>query len=313
VVATAHRTDGLRVTLVTPNGDDLHAAGADFERPPVALAHVVLPPGYAPRRRDWRREVGRRVRAAKLPPRPPRTPATAAAPHPVEADPQLRNRLRAATQAERVRRELTQLEGRTGERRHTLAAEFDAVLDVLGELGYVDRPRWALLPPGEMLARTFHECDLLVAECVRRGLLDGLDAAALAGLVSVFVYEHRRPDDPPAPWFPDEAVAARWRSIAAVSEELRALERRHGLTEHRPPEPGFLGIAHGWVAGEGFATVLEEDLTGGDFVRTMKQLLDLLRQLGQVAPLGATRRVAREAHDRAFRDVIADSSLLSGA
>ncbi len=315
VVASSHRKERIRVTLVTPNGDDLFAGGDDFELPPVALAHVVLPPGYAPRRRDWRREVGRRVRSAKLPPRPPRRREDADdadRAHPVEQDPQLRNRLRAATQADRVRRELAVLAGGSGDRRHTLAAEFDAVLDVLSELGYVDLAHWALRPPGEMLSRTFHECDLLVVECLRRGLFDGLDAATLAGVASVFVYEHRRPDDPPAPWFPDDAIAARWGAIAATSEELHRLERSRGLREHRAPDPGFPAAAHGWVAGEGFATVLDEDLTGGDFVRTMKQLLDLLRQLAQVAPAADTRRVAREAYDRAFRDVIADSSLLSG-
>ena len=44
----------------------------------------------------------------------------------------------------------------------TLAREFDGVLGVLSTFG-LRRPRgWALTEAGEMLARTFHECDLLV-------------------------------------------------------------------------------------------------------------------------------------------------------
>ncbi len=71
----------------------------------------------------------------------------------------------------------------------------------------------------------------------------------------------------------------------AISEDLRATERSVGLGEHRPPDPTFAAIAHAWVAGEGFAEVVGDDeLTGGDFVRTTKQLIDLLRQLAIIAP-----------------------------
>jgi ATP-dependent RNA helicase HelY len=63
------------------------------------------------------------------------------------------------------------------------------------------------------------------------------------------------------------------------------------------------------VAGEGFAEVVgDEELTGGDFVRTMKQLIDLLRQLAIVSPVPATRAAAGVAADAAFRGVVADSS-----
>ena len=77
----------------------------------------------------------------------------------------------------------------------------------------------------------------------------------------------------------------RWRRIVAISEDLAADERSGGLAEHRPPDPGFVAAAHAWVAGEGLAEVVaDEELTGGDFVRTMKQLVDLARQIALVAP-----------------------------
>jgi ATP-dependent RNA helicase HelY len=63
------------------------------------------------------------------------------------------------------------------------------------------------------------------------------------------------------------------------------------------------------VAGEGFAEVVgDDDMTGGDFVRTTKQLIDLLRQLAVIAPESETRRAAAEAADAAFRGVVADSA-----
>ena len=52
----------------------------------------------------------------------------------------------------------------------------------------------------------------------------------------------------------------------------------------------------------------DDDLTGGDFVRTTKQLIDLLRQLAIVAPNPSTRRAAAQAAEAAFRGVVADSA-----
>ena len=181
------------------------------------------------------------------------------------------------------------------------------MLDVLDRRGYVDADAWALTPDGEVLARVFHEADLLVAECLRHGLFDGVDAAELAGLLSMFVYEHRSPEPAPPPWFPSDDVRNRWRRLVATSEDLAADERSIGLGEHRPPDPGFIAAAHAWVLGEDLADVVADELlTGGDFVRTMKQLIDLARQVALIAPEPATRRQAREVAERAFRGVVAD-------
>jgi len=319
VVASAHRKGGLRLTTITAGGDSIQLTAADFGMPPRQLATVALPTPYAPNRHDYRREVGRRVKNAKLAPRghesgrptKVQTPTfdTRSGMHPVEADPDLRARIRAAGQADRIEREIVELESRVQRHNQSLAREFDGVLGVLSTFGYVDREAWILTDAGAMLARTFHESDLLVTQCLRLELLDHLTPAELAGLVSTFVYEHRAPDDPPRPWFPSDDIKRRWRSIAAVSEDIAAIERSHGLAEHRPPEPTFIAVAYAWIAGDSFAQVVaDEELTGGDFVRTMKQLIDLLGQIAVVAPDPETRRAARQAADAAFRDVVADSA-----
>ena len=73
--------------------------------------------------------------------------------------------------------------------------------------------------------------------------------------------------------------------IEQMSIDLAFLEQQHGLAVHRPPEPSFFAVAYAWVAGESFAEVVaEEELTGGDFVRAVKQLTDLLGQLATVSP-----------------------------
>ena len=314
VLTTAYRKGGFRLTALNTRRETLHLGELDFDEPPKSLGKVELPGDFAPNRQDFQRVVVQRLERAELAPNPTRRRARrelpdveAAAGHPVEDDPDLADRLRAAAQADRVAREVDELRQRVRGRSQTIARDFDRVLRILTDWGYLDG--WSLTEYGEILARTFHECDLLIVECVRLGLLDDLDPASLAGLVSVFVYEHRTAEPPPPPWFPSPTVRKRWQRILTVSRELQTTEEAAGLPVHREPDPTFVAVAFAWAAGEGFAQVVEdEELSGGDFVRTTKQLIDLLRQLALVAPSRDTRRSADQAAAQLFRGVVAASS-----
>ncbi len=113
VVASAHRKGGMRLTTVTKRADLLLLTADDFDDVPRALGTVRLPSSFSPNRAEYRREVARALGDAKL--RGPSTAPSRAAgngPHPVEADPDLRQRMRAAGQVERFERELVELSGR---------------------------------------------------------------------------------------------------------------------------------------------------------------------------------------------------------
>jgi len=312
VLSTAHRKGAMRLTGLTTRRDVLHLTALDFHEPPRAIGRMDLPADYAPNRHDFQKEVVQRLERAEVRPhRKSRRIAYEDGPitHPVEDDPALADRMKAANQADRIAREVAELHDKMSGRSQSIGRDFDRVLKILSTWGYVQG--WELSAAGEMLARLFHESDLLVAESVRQGLFDGLEPAALAGLASVFVYEHRSPEAPPAPWYPSPDVRRRWQSIARISYELQDLEEEAGLGVHRPPDPTFVAVAFAWAAGEGFADVVEaEELSGGDFVRTMKQLIDLLRQLALVAPVKSTRRSAEQAAEALFRGVVAASSAI---
>jgi ATP-dependent RNA helicase HelY len=316
VLASAHRKGTVRLTVLSVRREPLQLTESDFDEPPHAIGRIELPAGFTPNRNDFHRQIAQRLERAHVNPRPKRSRdrATGAThhDHPVHADPDLAHRLTAAAQADRLRREIDELQQRMQGRSQSIARDFDRVLRILDSWGYLEG--WSLSEAGGILARTFHECDLLIVECVRQGLFDDLDAATLAGLVSVFVYEHRTQDPPPPPWFPSTTARRRWQRIAAVSLELHDIEQQAGLPVHRAPDPTFVSVAYAWAAGEGFADVVEaEELSGGDFVRTTKQLIDVLRQLAQVAPLPATRQRADEAAQRLFRGVVAASSVVGAS
>ena len=97
----------------------------------------------------------------------------------------------------------------------------------------------------------------------------------------------------------------RWRPSSTPIED------EAGLDLTRPPDPTFLAVAYAWAAGEALDDVLEdEELSGGDFVRNVKQLIDLLRQVADV-PDQPTSAAARRPRRRLFRGVVAASSAVA--
>jgi ATP-dependent RNA helicase HelY len=314
IVASAQRKAGIRLTVITEDAEALIVAAADVVGAPVSIGRVKVPKVMQPKSREYRRDVARRLRKAELSTSRRAGRGERQGPHPVEFDPLLAERMKAAAQAERLERELADAASRIVGHNRSLGREFERVVDVLVGRGYIERDpggeRWSLTQRGVMLTRIFHECDLLVVEALAHGHFDGVGAAELAGLLSTFVYEHRSPEPPAPPWFPSAEARKRWRRLSARSEDLAAEERALGLGVHRPPDPGFFAAAHGWVAGHSLDTVVGDDeFTGGDFVRTMKQLVDLARQIADVAPDPTTRATAAEVATLAYRGVVADASV----
>jgi ATP-dependent RNA helicase HelY len=320
VLSFANRRDESRLKVVTADRKLLTLDAADFDAPPEVLGQVELPTPYAPNNHAFQQQVARRLQQARLRgparSRPPRagtadhTRALAQADaHPVARCPDRDRHLRAIAQARRAQAEVDDLQRRVKGETGSLARHFDRVLRVLEAWGYLDG--WALTEKGHRLAHLYHECDLVIAEALHTGLLDELDPASMAGLVSVFTYEHRSSTPPPPPWFPSGKSRERFGAIEQLARDLTTDEHEAALSQTRMPDPGFVALAHAWAAGGDLDGVLEdEDLSGGDFVRNMKQLIDLLRQIGDAAPQAATRHSANQAAERCFRGVIAASSVV---
>jgi ATP-dependent RNA helicase HelY len=103
----------------------------------------------------------------------------------------------------------------------------------------------------------------------------------------------------------------RFDALLRIADALNAHEIAARLPPTRRPDATFFALAHAWAAGESLERVLVvEDLSGGDFVRTTKQLIDVLRQLGDTALSPATARTARAAADALSRGVVAISGAI---
>jgi len=293
VLGVSWRKGGrARMRLVSQSAHEFRWELAELTEAPVTVGRIELPQPMAPERIDYRQEVATLLRRA-------RDGGGA------RSQRRSRNRNDPRVALARLEQDVVHLERKARRDKGSVARRFDAICEVLRTRGHLDG--WKVAASGVTLGRVYHESDLLITEALNHGFLDGLEPPALASLVSCFTYEHRRPTPPPEPWFPSKAAKQRFRDIDRIARDLAGVERHHGVPETRAPEAGFAPIAHAWAAGEDLAVLLETDdeLNAGDFVRNIKQLMDLLRQIAAVAPDPTTARSARQAADAIHRGVVA--------
>ena len=217
--------------------------------------------------------------------------------------------------AERVGARVTRLKDRIKLAKGGLARQLDATAEVLNSFGCADR--WSLTSTGECLRSVFHESDLLTVLSLRDGVFDGVAPEQLAGLVSVLTYEHRSSRPPPAPRYPDADSRERAAHIFELAAQINRAERQHSVAVSRQPDASFFATAHAWAAGMAYTELWHDDLAGGelpaggDFVRQMRQLIDLADRVGDVAPQQATRRTAAAARAALDRGVVAAAARVS--
>ncbi len=237
--------------------------------------------------------------------------------HPGHGCDEREDHARWAERYHRLRRETEQLAGRIEGRTNSIAREFDRVCEVLAELGYLTAPDDSakVTDAGQALARIYAELDLLVAQCLRDNIWDGLTPAELACCAAALVYESRRDDDAETPRLPQGAVQTALARMVRTWGEVVELENDHHLSYQRQPDLGFSWAAFRWASGHRLDAVLREvDMAAGDFVRWCKQLIDLLDQIAEAAIDGSTQgevlsRTARTAVSSVRRGVVAFSSV----
>jgi ATP-dependent RNA helicase HelY len=314
----------------------------DFPSPVTALARVRLPKNFNHRSPHARRDLAATLRNARIENdlgarRIKHRSAAADDPvlddlrralraHPVHGLPDREERVRVAERWLRSVREADALQRKMTERTGSLTRQFDATCDVLEELGYLVPEAAPLVPAdtgvmgaaddvpvvtdeGRRLARIWSEADLLVAECLRSGVWRGLTPPELAAVTSTLVFEARR-DNPALPAVPAGKVAAGIGEMRRIRARLQEVEADHGVRVTRDLDLGFAWAAYRWADGQSLEKVLAgaeqagTELSGGDFVRWARQLIDLLDQLAKVAE-DPVATVARAAVGRVRRGVVA--------
>ncbi|WP_205472307.1 RNA helicase [Nocardioides sp. SYSU D00038] len=327
VVDPGSSPEGPRPYVVTADRQARRLAMVDFPTPVQALTRIRVPKSFNGRNPQMRKDLAAtlRNRTHDLTP-PPGSRPTRGAPrsdaaseqvdrlrdqlkrHPCHACPEREDHARWAERWFKLDRDAATLRRRVENRTNTVARQFDRVCDVLTALDYLDGD--TVTERGAQLRRLYSEMDLVAAESMRLGLWDGLSAAELAAALSVLVFEARRPDDASSPRLPGGRVKEVVAEMVRLWADLDALEREHRLDYLRQPDLGFAWAAYRWAEGDELDDVLTVvDLAAGDFVRWMKQLVDLAGQVADAAGGGPLRETARDVVRRLRRGVVSYDAL----
>jgi ATP-dependent RNA helicase HelY len=207
-----------------------------------------------------------------------------------------------------------------------LSEQLTARWKVLDELGYAEG--WKLNAQGQVLRSIYHENDLLIAETIAAGVLENLEPAQLAGLLSVFTFQGRKGNKQP---LASKQVQARKRAtskdrlgqerrgnlrersleIAMSAATIAEVEARHRVPHAKEPDDGFATTIAAWARGATLGVVLDladaeiGHTSPGDFVRNAKQVGDLLEQLSRMRHVPELAANAEEAKELVVRSVVA--------
>ena len=327
VVQVAGRKNDPRPWVTTERGWSGRIDAESFRNPPVVVGRVKIPRHMQdqPRRHarkvvsmlhggDFRAPRKLREQARVRPSKKVTALRAAIRNHPVHAWPATDREVLARVGEELVReeRKLASLERRVDSSTDSLGRTFERIIGLLTEMDYVElrdgEP--AVTDEGERLATIHNVSDLLVAQCLKRGVWDGLDPAELAGVASMCVFENRKATGG-APEAATEPMAEAMNATMRIYGELVSDEQRHRLNVTRMPDPGFSLAIHQWTAGAplgySLAAAAESgaELTPGDFVRWCRQVIDLLEQVATTGYDNGVRRNAHRAIDSIRRGVVA--------
>ena len=317
--------DGPRPQVLTAERQARRLSVVDFPAPVTALSRLRIPRQFNARNPQMRRDLASSLRTIThdlAPPPPGRE--RAARPtrenaeiedlrrqlreHPCHDCPDREDHARWSERWIKLDRDARTLERRVEQRTNTVARQFDRVCDVLETLGYLADDDVTDL--GRPLRRIYSELDLVVAESMRVGVLAGLGPSGLAAALSTLVFEARRPEDVVSPRVPGGDIQRAVDDLERLWRELSGVEREHRLDFLRRPDAGLAWAAYRWAEGDDLADVLDEnDLTAGDFVRWIKQLIDLSGQVADAAGPGPLRETARDVVRRIRRGVVAVAPL----
>ncbi len=200
--------------------------------------------------------------------------------HPSHSCPDRENHSRLTERAQRLQREIDGLTERINSRTNVIAKRFDRIKVILDKFGYIDND--VITKSGKLLAKIYGETDLLISESIQAGVFNTLAPADLVSVISACIYESRNDE---AAKVPRGDVQLALAVVSKIYAKIHDAESDMNLEPMRAPDLGFCWASHKWASGHSLTSILKgSELTVGDFVRAMKQIIDLLRQLRAAAP-----------------------------
>ena len=231
--------------------------------------------------------------------------------------------MEASQQIQNIQVEIDRIDRQMEARSAVSSRKLADIKRVLTRLEYLegDRPN----DKGLILSRIYNECDLLLVECMKEGLFFPLDATETAAFASVFVFESRerpasrrtgaggrRREPAASPTIPTPALEDALSRARSLEGRIKALESREKLDLLRTVDAGFMRVVYEWASGEDLEYMASNypQYSAGDFVRSMKQVVDIMRQIKEVAEDPVLSRKVSESMDLVHRSIVAYTSVV---
>ena len=300
VVAASPGFDKPLVRIVSDDAKIIMLGASDINRGPDVIGTIRLPGGGVRRLRD-REAVAKQVRArakgAGTSTRPKADAETilageevtklenAVRRHPVHGCPDREKHAALGHEWARLDRDCKRIRSQISQRTSSITHEFDQVRQVLNQLGFLRGDQ--VTESGNELRRIFGERDLLVAVALTEGIFEGLNGQEAAALACAFTYEPRTEASDVQPAIPTKPLREAWGKLQSGFKQVAKAEKDAGLERTSPPCGDLIDITYRWAGGATLSTLLpDSDLTAGDFVRSMRQTIDLLEQLTKLGAIG---------------------------
>lgn len=238
--------------------------------------------------------------------------------HPVHSCPDREEHAALGHQYARLLRDRNEVAREINDRTDQLVVEFEKVEKVLRQTGFLEPEQstskgseWEeVTVKGERLRRIFGERDLLIAQALATGAWERLGPEELAAMVSAVVYEPRGDDvEVGAPeHLPSPALTEAWHETEALYIQIHKEEEKVGRVATAEPSGLLMDIVYRWARGASLSRIMEwTDLSGGDFVRWVRQVVDMLDQIRRSSedPNDPVVKAARSAREKLLHGVVA--------
>lgn len=203
----------------------------------------------------------------------------------------------------KLRKKLDYWRQRLEEQQELQLPVYEKKLQILRQLGYVDKD--GLLARGEIASR-IHTEEITVTELYFQGYFHECEIEEINAICFGLIYEHRKRAG---------TSNDKRRKLCAVPERVRSargfvnsLVRRFAFI--KPIDIRFADIIIAWSQGVEFEDIMEAvDIPEGDLIRSLRQTIDLLRQIKDAIHDQSLKQKIIKCLDAINRDIVLATEL----
>ena len=173
------------------------------------------------------------------------------------------------------------------EKKLTLSTQFLNIVNLLIKRGFLDNinNQIKITSKGTILTGLSTEADLLISEVLDSGALDNVSPNNLCIAISWISHNSRGDSsgEPPTIW-PNDDLFDLYLKFSEIAVEISKDERRYNVAASRGLDFGLTYPVHKWSQGKALHEIINNELMGGDFIKNILHIVDILNHVSSIYP-----------------------------